>query len=463
MLRSTHLSNTIQWISKLPHVYQSLPISGCNRYRIVNKSYNNSYYRCFTAQSTATKDSLPYQSELTTSTWQHSLSLLNQYHRIQNELDNNITGLSQQQIKTNSMTIKQLHHKVQLIQHIQQLRHELVDIIQIINESIQLQSTDNNMSSNNHNNSNTSNELYDLAIIERDNLLAQLRTSESELIELLLPGNVDDNKNAIIEIRAGIGGDEAALFAAELFQMYKFFAQRNEWKFDTISYSDSTLGGIKEGSASITGNNVFGKLKFESGVHRVQRIPQTESSGRLHTSAATVAILPEAEDIDINISDKDIRIDVMRASGAGGQHVNKVESAVRFTHIPTNIIVNMQDERSQQQNRVKAMKVLRSRVYQHYQSQYQSSIDEIRRSQIGTGDRSERIRTYNYPSNRITDHRCNTNIFGIDKMLAGELLDELIIDLRHHNKIEQLELIAQQDKQQQAISNRPSRRQKNNA
>lgn len=367
-------------------------------------------------------------------------------------MNNNITNMTSQQIKHNSIQLKQLTPKVTLVQTIQQLRSELADIIAIIQEAKAMQRTSD------------SSEIYDMAVIERDTLIDKLYNAESQLIELLLPGNTDDNKNAIIEIRAGTGGDEAALFAAELFNMYKLFAAYKGWRFDIMSYSDSTLGGCKEASAAITGDNVYGQLKFESGVHRVQRVPQTEQSGRLHTSAATVAILPEAEDIDVDINERDIKIDVMRASGAGGQHVNKTESAVRFTHIPTGIVVNMQDERSQLQNRIRAMKILRSRVYDHYKQKYDSDISAMRKDQIGSGDRSERIRTYNFPSNRITDHRCNTNVFGMDKMLAGEHLDTLIADLRQHDKIEQLEAMAaaEQAAQQQSTT-RTRRRHRTNA
>ncbi len=242
----------------------------------------------------------------------------------------------------------------------------------------------------------------------------------------LLPKDEADTKNAIIEVRAGSGGEEAALFAATLFNMYHRYAELKSWRFEILSISDTGIGGYKEASALIQGRDVFSKLKFESGVHRVQRVPETESSGRIHTSAATVAVLPEAEDVDIKIDDKDLRIDTYRASGAGGQHVNTTESAVRITHLPTGIVVALQDEKSQHKNKAKAMKILRSRVYEAERYKKDMERAEVRKGQVGSGDRSERIRTYNFLQGRVSDHRINLTLYKIEDIVKNGQLDEFI-------------------------------------
>ncbi len=242
----------------------------------------------------------------------------------------------------------------------------------------------------------------------------------------LLPRDEADSKNAIIEIRIGSGGEEAALFAADLFNMYQRYAELKHWRFEILSISSTGIGGYKEASALISGRDVFSKLKFESGVHRVQRVPETESSGRIHTSAATVAVLPEAEDVDIVIEDKDLRIDTYRASGAGGQHVNTTESAVRITHLPTGVVVALQDEKSQHKNKAKAMKILRSRVYEVERNKRDMQRAESRKGQVGSGDRSERIRTYNFPQGRVTDHRINMTLYKIDDVVRNGQLDEFV-------------------------------------
>ncbi|KAJ6625041.1 Peptide chain release factor 1 [Pseudolycoriella hygida] len=242
----------------------------------------------------------------------------------------------------------------------------------------------------------------------------------------LLPKDEADTKNAIIEVRAGSGGEEAALFAATLFNMYHRYAELKSWRFEILSISDTGIGGYKEASALIQGRDVFSKLKFESGVHRVQRVPETESSGRIHTSAATVAVLPEAEDVDVKIDDKDLRIDTYRASGAGGQHVNTTESAVRITHLPTGIVVALQDEKSQHKNKAKAMKILRSRVYEAERYKKDMERAEARKGQVGSGDRSERIRTYNFPQGRVSDHRINLTLYKIEDVVRNGKLDEFI-------------------------------------
>lgn len=249
---------------------------------------------------------------------------------------------------------------------------------------------------------------------------------EESLHLALLPKDEDDARNAILEIRAGTGGDEAALFAADLLRMYKAYATLHGWRFDIVEMSESDLGGIREAVITVEGQNVFSKLKFESGVHRVQRVPTTEASGRVHTSAATVAVLPEAEEADIEISDSDLRIDTFRASGAGGQHVNRTDSAVRITHIPTNTVVAMQEEKSQHKNKAKAMKILKSRILDAQKQKLVNERAADRKSQVGSGDRSERIRTYNFPQGRVTDHRVDVTLYAIDRVMNGQDLDKII-------------------------------------
>jgi peptide chain release factor 1 len=268
-------------------------------------------------------------------------------------------------------------------------------------------------------------EMKAMAEEESRALKERLPQLEHSVKLLLLPKDEADEKNAILEIRAGTGGEEAALFAADLFRMYQRYAEARGWRFEAISYSDTGIGGVKEAVANVSGRDVFARLKFESGVHRVQRVPETEAQGRVHTSAATVAVLPEAEEVDIQIEQKDLRIDVYRAQGAGGQHVNKTESAVRITHLPTNIVVTCQDDKSQHKNRATAMKVLRARLYEHERAQLDSERAAARKGQVGSGDRSERIRTYNFPQGRVTDHRINLTLYKLDRVIDGEL-DELI-------------------------------------
>lgn len=261
---------------------------------------------------------------------------------------------------------------------------------------------------------------------------------ENKLQLLLLPKDAADRLDVILEVRAGTGGDEAALFAGDLFRMYQRYADVKGWKLELISLSDGDVGGFKEVIASVRGMGVFAELKFESGVHRVQRVPETESSGRIHTSAATVAVMPEPEDVDVQIEEKDLRVDVFRASGPGGQSVNTTDSAVRITHIPTGIVVSQQDEKSQHKNRAKAMKVLRARLFEAERLRVENERAADRRSQVGTGDRSERIRTYNFPQGRVTDHRINLTLHKLDRVLSGEALDELIDALINEDQIRRL-------------------------
>jgi peptide chain release factor 1 len=269
-------------------------------------------------------------------------------------------------------------------------------------------------------------EMRALAQAELQAVKARLPQLEQAVKLLLLPKDEADERNAILEVRAGTGGEEAALFAAALFRMYQRYAAQHGWRFEVMEVSETGLGGFKEATAAINGAGVFLRLKFESGVHRVQRVPETEASGRIHTSAATVAVLPEAEEVDIHIDEKDLRIDVFRSSGPGGQSVNTTDSAVRITHLPTGLVVSQQDEKSQHKNKAKALKVLRARLYERERQAREAERAASRKSQVGSGDRSERIRTYNFPQGRVTDHRINLTLYKIDKVMSGEALDEFV-------------------------------------
>ena len=285
---------------------------------------------------------------------------------------------------------------------------------------------------------NSETEIKDLANFELSELIKKNQINEKKIKLFLLPKDDADSKNAIIEIRAGTGGLEASLFASDLFKMYEKVSQKKNWNLEIISISKSDAGGLKEVIASIKGRNIYSILKYESGVHRVQRVPDTETQGRVHTSAATVAVLPEAEEVDVKIEEKDLRIDVFRSSGPGGQSVNTTDSAVRITHIPTGIVVSQQDEKSQIRNKEKGLKILRSRIYELERQKIDEERSKDRKNKIGTGDRSERIRTYNFPQGRITDHRINLTLHKLDEFLEGEVFDEVIENLNLQAQEEKL-------------------------
>jgi peptide chain release factor 1 len=281
-------------------------------------------------------------------------------------------------------------------------------------------------------------EMKELALAEQEELQKKFETLESEIKELLVPKDPNDSKNAMLEIRAGTGGEEAALFAADLYRMYSRYAEKKGWKMEVVSFNESSgLGGIKEAIISVTGKDIYGNLKYESGVHRVQRVPQTEAQGRVHTSAASVAVLPEADEVDVEINPNDLKIDVFRSGGAGGQNVNKVETAIRITHIPTGVVVQCQDERSQLKNKQKAMKILRSRLLEAEIEKHDKEISEQRKSMVRSGDRSDKIRTYNFPQNRVTDHRIGLTLYNLTQIIDGDL-DELIEKLKIADRAEKL-------------------------
>ena len=330
--------------------------------------------------------------------------ILEKFKLIENSL-NNMNNIDSNELIKLNREYSELRPIVEKIQEYNNLQKDILNLNELVK--------DNDLEIS---------KIAELELIEKKN---QAKVLEQELLRLLIPKDENDSKNSILEIRAGTGGDEASLFASDLLNMYQRYADLNSWKFDILSISETGLKGVKEAICNISGLNVFSKLKFESGVHRVQRVPTTESSGRVHTSAATVAVLPEAEEVDIEVLDKDLRIDVFRSSGPGGQSVNTTDSAVRITHIPTGIVVSQQDEKSQHKNKAKALKILRSRLLDNQIQEKNKERSEQRKNQVGSGDRSERIRTYNFPQGRVSDHRINLTLYNLSEILEGKI-DELI-------------------------------------
>ena len=317
---------------------------------------------------------------------------------------------------------------------------DLNDIIKNAKEYLSYQNDTEDLN-NIINDKNSDTEMKEFATSELENLKNNFELNEKKIKLFLLPKDLADSKNAIIEIRAGTGGLEASLFASDLYKMYEKVSQKKKWSIEIISISKSEAGGLKEVIALIKGNNIYSSLKYESGVHRVQRVPDTETQGRVHTSAATVAVLPEAEDLDIKIDEKDLRIDVFRSSGPGGQSVNTTDSAVRITHIPTGIVVSQQDEKSQIRNKEKGLKILKSRIYDHERQKIDQERSKDRKSKIGSGDRSERIRTYNFPQGRVTDHRINLTLHKLEEFMEGEIFDEFVENLSLQAQQEELNKI----------------------
>ena len=330
--------------------------------------------------------------------------ILEKFKLIENSL-NNINNIDSNELIKLNREYSELRPIVEKIQEYNDLQKDILNLNELVK--------DNDLEIS---------KIAESELIEKKN---QIKDLEQELLKLLIPKDENDSKNSILEIRAGTGGDEASLFASDLLNMYQRYADLNSWKFDILSISETGLKGVKEAICNISGFNVFSRLKFESGVHRVQRVPTTESSGRVHTSAATVAVLPEAEEVDIEVLDKDLRIDVFRSSGPGGQSVNTTDSAVRITHIPTGIVVSQQDEKSQHKNKAKALKILRSRLLDNQIQEKNKERSEQRKNQVGSGDRSERIRTYNFPQGRVSDHRINLTLYNLSEILEGKI-DELI-------------------------------------
>ena len=330
--------------------------------------------------------------------------ILEKFKLIENSL-NNMNNIDSNELIKFNREYSELRPIVEKIQEYNNLQKDILNLNELVK--------DNDLEIS---------KIAETELIEKKN---QIKDLEQELLKLLIPKDENDSKNSILEIRAGTGGDEASLFASDLLNMYQRYADLNSWKFDILSISETGLKGVKEAICNISGLNVFSKLKFESGVHRVQRVPTTESSGRVHTSAATVAVLPEAEEVDIEVLDKDLRIDVFRSSGPGGQSVNTTDSAVRITHIPTGIVVSQQDEKSQHKNKAKALKILRSRILDNQIQEKNKERSQQRKSQVGSGDRSERIRTYNFPQGRVSDHRINLTLYNLSEILEGNI-DELI-------------------------------------
>ena len=337
--------------------------------------------------------------------------ILSKYDDLQKKVASEEIMNSPKEYASLSKEISEISNLVSLIKNYKKIKDEIKDSKLIIEDD------------------KSDEEIKGMASLELEELRKKGKELESKIKILVLPKDKDDTKNVVLEIRAGTGGDEAGLFAANLFRMYQRYCENNSWKFEVLSINESLVGSYKESTALVSGSNVFSKLKFESGVHRVQRVPETEASGRIHTSAATVAVLPEVQDVEVKIDEKDLRIDVFRASGPGGQSVNTTDSAVRITHIPTNKVVQHQDEKSQHKNKAKSLKILRARIYDYEQSKLKKNQSESRKNQVGSGDRSERIRTYNFPQGRVTDHRINLTLHKLEEVLSGNALNEIINEL----------------------------------
>lgn len=353
------------------------------------------------------------------------MSLFPKLEEVEKRFEDISSRLSDASLLSNQKEYNKVSKEFSDLKPVVEKFRELKKISQELDESYELSKADDE-------------EIAAMAKAEVQTLTEQKELLESELQFMLLPKDPNDGKNAIMEIRAGTGGDEASLFAAHVMRMYLRYAEKQKWKVEMLSQSESDMRGIKEAIFLIEGHDVFSKLKFEGGVHRVQRVPATEANGRIHTSAITVVVMPEAEDIDVKIEDKDLRIDVMRSGGSGGQSVNTTDSAVRITHAPSGLVVICQDEKSQLKNKVQAMKVLRARLYEIEVQKQQAALTSTRRSMVGSGDRSERIRTYNFPQNRLTDHRINLTLHKLDQVMEGHL-DEVITALRTHHQAELLQ------------------------
>lgn len=353
------------------------------------------------------------------------MSLFPKLEEVEKRFEDISSRLSDASLLSNQKEYNKVSKEFSDLKPVVEKFRELKKISQELDESYELSKADDE-------------EIAAMAKAEVQTLTEQKEQLEGELQFMLLPKDPNDGKNAIMEIRAGTGGDEASLFAAHVMRMYLRYAEKQKWKVEMLSQSESDMRGIKEAIFLIEGHDVFSKLKFEGGVHRVQRVPATEANGRIHTSAITVVVMPEAEDIDVKIEDKDLRIDVMRSGGSGGQSVNTTDSAVRITHAPSGLVVICQDEKSQLKNKVQAMKVLRARLYEIEVQKQQAALTTTRRSMVGSGDRSERIRTYNFPQNRLTDHRINLTLHKLDQVMEGHL-DEVITALRTHHQAELLQ------------------------
>eukprot|EP00884_Botryococcus_braunii_P021423 jgi/Botrbrau1/7965/Bobra.9_2s0117.1 len=370
--------------------------------------------------STKTGHVLGFPSQLPLAIQERIAGILARHQEISKELSEGGAALSHQRIAALNKEAASLEATAAALQQLRSLVREVQDL-----EEVAIDAGEDR-------------DLKDLALAEQANLHSQVAEAEAAVLTSLLPKDEADDGGIILEVRAGTGGDEAALFALDLFRMYERYCTHRRWKFDVVEMSETDVGGCKLASAAISGKGAYGQLKWESGVHRVQRIPATETQGRIHTSAASVAILPQADEIDVDIREEDLRIDTYRSSGAGGQHVNTTNSAVRVTHLPSGLVVTIQDERSQHKNKSKALSVLRARLAEQQRLQQQRSLSADRREQIGSGDRSERIRTYNFPQGRVTDHRVGLTEHGIDTILNGQRLQVFIDALLMHNRAQQL-------------------------